>query len=78
MTPAMLSGPAASVMRSVSGSSSRTTWSRVSRRSPGAARRTMIRPSWTAAEGVDRLAELDHDVVGGVDDVTDRPLTRRE
>ena len=49
MTPAIPSGPPGSAMSSVSGSSSRTTWSRVSRRSPGSARRTMIRPSWTAA-----------------------------
>ena len=63
-------------MSSVSGSSSRSTWSSVSSRSPAVARRTMIRPSWTRGrvEGVDRLAQLDHHVVRGVDDVADRAL----
>ena len=49
MTPAIPIGPVGSAMTSVSGSSSRTTWSSVSSRSPAAARRTTIRPSWTAA-----------------------------
>ncbi len=49
ITPAIPIGPAESAMTSVSGSSSRTTWSSVSKRSPAVARRTTMRPSWTAA-----------------------------
>ena len=54
ITPATASAPAGSAISSVSASSSRSTWSSVSRRSPGAARRTMIvarpsEPAWTAA-----------------------------
>ncbi len=49
ITPAIPIGPVGSAITSVSGSSSRSTWSSVSRRSPGLARRTTIRPSWTAA-----------------------------
>ena len=47
MTPAMASAPSGSAISRVSGSSSRCTWSSVSRRSPVVARRTMIvaRPS---------------------------------
>src|SRR3970040_136636 len=56
MTPASPSGPAGSAMRSVSGWSSRSRWSRVTRRSPGPARRTVIRPSG-AARGFETLAE---------------------
>ncbi len=41
MIPAIASGPFGSAMTSVSGSRSRCTWSRVSSRSPAAARRTM-------------------------------------
>ena len=48
MTPAMPIGPLVSAMIKVSGVSSRSTWSRVSSRSPGSARRTTIVPSWTA------------------------------
>ena len=67
-------------MRSVSASSSRSTWSRVASRSPALASRTsQARPALPVPrhrgriERVDRLAELDHDVVRGVDDVADRP-----
>ena len=49
MTPAMPSASTGSAMRSVSASSTRSTWSSVTSRSPGAARRTTIRRSWTAA-----------------------------
>ena len=76
MTPAIPSGPAGSAMTSVSGSSSRTTWSRVSSRSPGA-RAADDDPAVVdrrRVERVDRLAELEHHVVGGVDDVADRSL----
>ena len=74
MTPAMPSASTGSAMRSVSGSSTRSTWSSVTRRSPAAARRTTMRRSWTAAsiERVGRLAELEHHVVAGVDDVAHR------
>ncbi len=44
MVPAIEIGPEASVIRMSSGLSSRTTWSRVSSRSPGWARRTTIGP----------------------------------
>ena len=44
MVPAIEIGPEASVIRMSSGSSSRTTWSSVSSRSPGRARRTTIGP----------------------------------
>ncbi len=49
MIPPIATGPSASAMTSVSGSRSRVTWSRVSSRSPAAARRTTIRPSRTDA-----------------------------
>jgi hypothetical protein len=44
MVPAIEIGPEESVMRMSSGSRSRTTWSSVSSRSPGLARRTTIGP----------------------------------
>ncbi len=79
MTPAMPMGPSESAMIRVSGVSSRSTWSSVSRRSPGSARRTMIVPSVDrgAVERVSRLAQLEHDVVGRVDDVADGPHAGR-
>ena len=50
MTPAIPSGPAGSAISSVSGLElADLTWSSVSMRSPSRARRTTIRPSWTAA-----------------------------
>ncbi len=50
MTPAIPIGPAGSAMTQRLGVERRgSTWSRVSSRSPVVARRTMIRPSWTAA-----------------------------
>ena len=80
MTPAMASGPGGSAMSSVSGSSSRSTWSSVSAARHRCAVRTMIRPSVTAAgvEGVDGLAQLEHHVVAGVHDVGDGPHAGRE
>ena len=44
IVPAIEMGPEESVMRMSSGSSVRTTWSRVSSRSPGLARRTTMGP----------------------------------
>ena len=61
-------------MSSVSGSSSRSTWSSVSSRSPGgrAADDDPAVVDRRGVERVDRLAELEHHVVRGVDDVADR------
>ena len=67
-------------MSSVSGSSSRSTWSSVSIRSP-VAREADDDPAVVDGRGVervDRLAELEHHVVADVDDVADRPLAGRD
>ena len=65
MIPAIAIGPLGSAITRVSSVSVRSTWSSVSSRSPAAARRTTIRPvvDGRRVERVDRLAELEHDVV---------------
>ena len=80
MTPAMESGPAVSQTRTVVSSSLRSTPSRVVSFSPGLAVRVMILHRFAVGafdqhvviEGVQRLADLEHGVVGGVHDVVDR------
>ncbi len=81
----MDSAPAVSVTSSVKLSSGRSTPSRVVRRSPGWAWRVMIVGGFAAGpgdhhvviEGVQRLADLEHDVVGGVHDAVDRAHARQ-
>ena len=83
ITPATAIVPAVSVIISMSGSSARSTPSSVVRCSPGRARRMMIVRFLVAAaracaeqvvvERVQRLAQLQHDVVGHVHDVADGP-----
>ena len=84
MTPAIASGPERSAMISVSGASSRSTWSSVSSRSPGSGAAdddpaaVRVAGDRGRVEGVDGLAQLEHHVVGGVDDVADRPHAGRQ
>ena len=81
ITPPTAIVPAVSVIISMSGSSARSTPSSVVRCSPGWARRMMMRwpvttgalPEQVIVERVQRLAELQHDVVGHVHDVADGP-----
>ena len=74
MTPASPIGPVSSVISRSSGSSVRVTSSRVVSFSPGSARRTTIGAGkLVAVVAVDRLAELEHHVVGDVDGQRDRP-----
>ena len=73
ITPARPIGPESSVMSRSSGSRRRSTSSRVVSVSPGCARRTTMRPGQPRrVVGVQRLAQLEHHVVGDVDDQRDR------
>ena len=81
MTPAMPSGPrGVGDEQHVRRRASRSTWSSVSSCSPAVAARTMIVPprDGGGVEGVDGLAQLEHHVVAGVDDVADGSHARRQ
>ncbi len=76
MTPARATGPSASQMSRVSGSSSRSAPSRVVNRvSPrlGQAHHDLAAPETLKIEGVEGLAELQQDVVGDIHQVIDGP-----
>ncbi len=78
ITPPTAAARAASAITSMSGSSARSTPSSVVSRSPASARRITSTPTLQAAEveRVHGLAQLQHDVVGDVHDVADRPDAR--
>ena len=79
ITPAMATARDASAITHISFASARSTPSSVRIFSPARARRTTMRCSASKVEieGVQRLAEFEHDVVGGVHHVVDRILAER-